>query len=70
MAMSLPEEDAEWMLDELRSRRGDEKTAADKAARDIRTQIQQTERRQQRLQEAYLNEVVSLEEFRSSKTSL
>jgi CheY-like chemotaxis protein len=70
LSVSLPEEDADWMVERLRNRQGHEQKAAEQAVAKIREDLDHVDRQTERLQEAYLDEVVSLEEFRTSKTQL
>ena len=68
--IALPKEDANWMLKRLRRQQVKDRTRADLAIASIRENIADIDRQTERLQNAYLNEVVSLEEFRSTKTKL
>ena len=70
LAMSLPEDDADWMLEHLDACQDRERQEAERVANSIRHEIDQIDTKAKRLQAAYLDEVVSLEEFRSSKTTL
>ena len=58
------------MLGRLHAQQNQHRGVAQAAATKVRDELSQLERKAKRLQEAYLDEVVSLEEFRTTKTSL
>ncbi len=70
LTVSLSEEDADWMLRRLHARQDKERKRVERVAADIREKIDNIDGRTKRLQEAYLDEVVSLEDFRTTKTEL
>jgi site-specific DNA recombinase len=69
-AVSLPPEDADWMLGELQNRQAKAQTAASAAKKGVRTELSEIDGKLERLQDAYLEELVSLEEFRTTKNRL